>query len=93
MERRQDPHVLRAIGLAWRWRQRIERGGATTLADPAATECFSDRYVSRIIRQAWLAPSVLERLVPQREPTAQTLKDLCGVVELPWAGQLVRVFD
>ncbi len=93
MGRGQDPHVLRAIGLAWRWRQLIERGEVTTLADLAAKECISDRYVSRIIRLAWLSPSVLERLVLQREPTVLTLKDLCGLAELPWAAQLGRAFD
>jgi len=93
MERGQDPHVLRAIGLAWRWRQLIERGEVTTLADLAAKECISDRYVSRIIRLAWLSPLVLERLVMHREPTVLTLKDLCGVAELPWDDQPGRVFD
>ena len=68
MERGQDPHVLRAIGLAWGWRKRIERGEITTRADLAAKECFSDRYVSRIIRLAWLSPQVLERLVLRRDP-------------------------
>jgi hypothetical protein len=93
MERGQDPHVLRAIGLAWRWRQLIERGEVTTLADLAAKECFSDRYVSRIIRLAWLSPWVLERLVLRREPTVLTLKHLCGVAELLWVDQPGRVFD
>lgn len=65
----------------------------TTLADLAAKEFFSDRYVSRTIRLAWLSPPVLERLALQREPTVLTLKDLCGAVELPWADQPGRVFD
>ena len=56
-------------------------------------ECISDRYVSRIIRLAWLSPLVLERLVMHREPTVLTLKDLCGVAELPWDDQPGRVFD
>jgi hypothetical protein len=35
----------------------------------------------------------INRLVLQREPTVLTLKDLCGVAELPWADQPGRVFD
>ena len=93
IRRGQDPHVLRAIGLAWRWRQLFERGEVATLADLAARECFSDRHVSRNVRLAWLSPSVLERLVLQREPTVLALRDRCGVAELPWADQLGRVFD
>ena len=48
----QDPRVLRAIGLAWAWRQRMERGEVTTIADLAAEEGLSDRYVSRLLRLA-----------------------------------------
>ncbi|HET7410147.1 MAG TPA: hypothetical protein VFJ13_08085 [Paracoccaceae bacterium] len=93
MERGRDPHVLRAIGRAWGWRRKLERGEVTTLADIAADEGLSDRYVSRLIRLAWLSPKVLERLVQRREPTVLTIKDLCAVADLPWAEQPGRVFD
>jgi len=46
-----------------------------------------------MIRLAWLAPSVLERLVLRREPTVLSIFDLCGVAELPWVEQPERVFD
>lgn len=36
MDRGQDPHLLRAIGRAWGWRQRMEPSDVTTLADLAA---------------------------------------------------------
>jgi hypothetical protein len=93
MERGQDQRVRRAIGLAWHWRQQIERGAVSTLADLGAKKCFSDRYVSRIIRLAWLSPSVLERMVLQREPTGLTLKHLYGLAELACPDQPGRVCD
>lgn len=93
MERGQDARVLRAIGRAWNWRRRLERGDVTTIADLARAEGISDRYVSRVIRLAWLAPSVLERLVLRREPTVLSIFDLCGVAEMPWVEQPERVFD
>lgn len=65
------------------WRRRLERGDVNTIADLAREEGISDRYVSRVIRLAWLAPSVLERLVLRREPTVLSIFDLCGVAELP----------
>ena len=89
----QDPRVLRAIGRAWAWRKRMERGEITTIADLAAEEGLSDRYVSRLLRLAWLAPDVLERLVVRREPCATSLYDLCFVASLPWDEQPARVFD
>ena len=93
MERGQDARLLRAIGRAWDWRRRLERGDVTTIADLARGEGISDRYVSRVIRLAWLAPSVLERLVLRREPTVLSIFDLCGVAELPWIEQPEKVFD
>ena len=93
MDRGQDARLLRAIGRAWDWRHRLERGDVTTIADLAREEGISDRYVSRVIRLAWLSPSVLERLVLRREPTVLSIFDLCGVAELPWVQQPERVFD
>ena len=93
MDRGQDARLLRAIGRAWAWRHRLERGDVNTIADLAREEGISDRYVSRVIRLAWLSPSVLERLVLRREPTVLSIFDLCGVAELPWIEQPGRVFD
>lgn len=93
MNRGQDPHLLRAIGRAWGWRQRLARGDVATLADLAAEVGLSDRYVSRLLRLAWLAPEVLERLVVHREPSTISIYDLCFVASLPWEDQPARVFD
>ena len=89
----QDPRVLRAISRAWAWRKRMVRGELTTIADLAAEERLSDRYVSRLLRLAWLAPDVLEQLVVHREPCAFSLYDLCFIASLPWDEQPARVFD
>jgi len=71
----------------------MERDEVTTIADLAAEEGHSDRYVSRLLRLAWLAPNVLERLVVRREPCAISLHDLCFVASLPWDEQPEQVFD
>lgn len=89
----QDPRLLRAIGRAWRWRKMLETGEVATLTDLAADEGLSDRYLSRVIRLAWLSPSVLERLVLRREPMVLSIFALCGVAELPWIEQPEKVFD
>ncbi|WP_284154957.1 hypothetical protein [Algicella marina] len=93
MDRGQDARLLRAIGRAWDWRRRLERGDINTIADLAREEGISDRYVSSVIRLAWLSPAVLERLVLLREPTVLSILDLCSVAELPWVEQRERVFD
>lgn len=90
--RTQDAHVLRAIARAWSWRRRIERGETSTLADIAAAENVTDRFVSRMMRLAYLAPDVLERLVIHRISPALSLTDLIAAADLPWAEQMEAVF-
>ena len=91
--RPQDPHVLRAIARAWSWRRQLETGAASTIQDIAAAEKVSDRFVSRMMRLAYLAPDVLEKLLIHRIPPALSLKDLIVVAELPWAEQMKIVFN
>lgn len=91
--RAQDPHVLRAIARAWNWRRQLESGAASTIQDIAAAEKVSDRFVSRMMRLAYLSPEVLEHLVIRRVPPALSLNDLVAVADRPWAEQMKRVFD
>ena len=91
--RTQDPHVLRAIARAWSWRRQLETGAASTIQDIAAAEKVSDRFVGRMIRLAYLSPSVLETLVITRKPPAISINDLMAVAELPWFEQAKRVFE
>tara|TARA_R110000824_G_scaffold118960_9_gene271712 strand:+ start:18076 stop:18471 length:396 start_codon:yes stop_codon:yes gene_type:complete len=91
--RAQDPHVLRAIARAWSWRRRLETGAASTIQDIAAAEKVSDRFVSRMMRLAYLSPKVLEQLVIMRVPPALSLNDLVAVADRPWAEQMDMVFE
>lgn len=91
-QRMQDPHVLRAVARAWSWRRKLDSGEAATIQDIATAEKVSDRFVSRMMRLAYLAPDVLEKLLIHRIPPALSLNDLIGVAELPWAEQGEIVF-
>ena len=91
--RAQDPHVLRAIARAWNWRRQLESGAASTIQDIASAEKVSDRFVSRMMRLAYLSPEVLEHLVIRRVPPSLSLNDLVAVADRPWAEQMRRVFD
>jgi hypothetical protein len=71
----------------------MERGEVSTITDLAAEEGLSDRNLSRLLRLAWLAPEVLERLVVHREPSTISIYDLCFIASLPWYKQPGRVFD
>jgi hypothetical protein len=87
-----DPHVLKAIAKAWSWRRKLESGAAATLADIATSEDVTPAYAGRMLRLAYLAPAVLDRLLIQRAAPAMSLKELVAVSELPWSEQEAVVF-
>lgn len=87
-----DPHVLRAIARAWGWRRQLESGEVSTILDIAQGEDVTDRYVSRLIRLAYLAPAVLEKLLLKRCSPAVSIKDLAAAAELSWVAQDAAVF-
>jgi hypothetical protein len=74
------------------WRRKLETGAVGTISDIAQAEDISDRYVGRMLRLAYLAPAVLEKLLVGRVPPAVSIKDLAMAAELPWAEQGVAVF-
>ena len=91
--RSQDPHILKALGRAWAWRRRLEAGEVATIHDLAKAEGFTDRFVSRMMRLAYLSPDVLERLVILRDPPSVSVIDLIEAVNLPWSEQMEAVFQ
>lgn len=86
--RTQDPHILKALGRAWAWRRRLERGEVATAGDLAKLEGVTDRFVSRTVRLAYLSPDVLEHLVIARGPTALPLPGLISSTVMPWRHQI-----
>lgn len=87
-----DPHVLRAVARAWSWRRKLETGEASTILDIAQAEDVTDRFVSRMIRLAYLAPAILEKLVLNRCPPSVSIKDLAAAAHLIWTEQEAAVF-
>jgi len=86
-----DPHVLKAIARAWSWRRKLESGVVATIQDIAQAEDISDRYVGRMLRLAYLAPAVLEKILIARMSPAVSLKDMTAAAELPWVEQEAAV--
>ena len=89
----QDPHILKVLGRAWAWRRRLDSGEVSTVNEIATAEKVTDRFVSRVMRLAYLSPDVLERLLLQREPPAVSVNELINATYLPWAEQMGRVFE
>ena len=74
------------------WRRKLESGAVGTISDIAQAEDISDRYVGRMLRLAYLAPAVLEKILIERISPAVSLKDLAMAAELPWVEQPAAVF-
>ncbi|MEO6715980.1 MAG: hypothetical protein ABIM50_01835 [Novosphingobium sp.] len=87
-----SPHLLRAIARAWGWRRRLESGEASTMLDIALAEGVTDRYVSKLIKLAYLSPAALDKPLLQRSPPAVSIKDMIAAADLPWADQGRAVF-
>ncbi len=87
-----DPHVLKAIAKAWGWRRKLESGEAATLADIAKAEDVTPAYAGRMLKLAYLAPPVLEKLLIARVPPTVPVKELAAAAEMPWMEQEAAVF-
>ncbi len=88
-----DPHILKAIAKAWSWRRKLESGAVATMSDIAEAEGVTPPYVGRMLKLAYLAPTVLEKLLIARIAPRVSVKDLATLAELPWAEQASAVFD
>src|SRR5213595_2683247 len=88
----QEPHLLRALARAWNWRRMLEHGEVMTMQDVAVAEKVSDRFVSRMLRLAYVSPAILEKLLLHRRPSALSIKDLAAAAELSWIEQERTVF-
>lgn len=84
--------LLRAIGLAWSWRRRLEAGEYETAKDLAAAIGNHERYVSRHLRLTYLAPDVLRRLVYSREIPSITIREMTDLVTMSLGEQEKVVF-
>ncbi|MCA6347207.1 hypothetical protein [Phenylobacterium sp.] len=87
-----DPHILKAIAKAWSWRRKLESGAVATMSDIAEAEGVTPPYVGRMLKLAYLAPAVLEKLLIARIAPTVSVKDLAALAELPWAEQAGAVF-
>lgn len=88
-----DPHILRAIAKAWSWRRKLESGAFGTMSDVAEAENVTPPYVGRMLKLAYLAPMVLEKLLIARVPPMVSVKDLALAAGLPWPKQEAVLFS
>jgi hypothetical protein len=84
-----DPALIKAVARARRWFDDLVNGRARSFADIAAADRCSERYISRLMPLAFLAPEILEAVLSGTQPanlTAETLTRRAGL-PLSWAEQ------
>jgi hypothetical protein len=85
-----DSTMLKATARARRWFDDLVSGRAASMVEIGRREGVGKRYVSRMIRLAFLAPSIVETIAEGRQPpelTAQFLSTGRGDLPLSWPAQ------
>ena len=88
-----DPHVLKAIAKAWSWRRKLESGAVATITDIAHDEDMTPAYIRRMLKLAYLAPEVLEKILIAQLSSAVSLKDMSTAADQAWAAQAGVIFS
>jgi hypothetical protein len=85
------PALIKAISRAHEWVRQIVTGEYRDQRAIAVAAGLNERYVSRIIQSAFLAPEIVEAIVKGRQAPETTLATLLDDIPLSWAEQNNRI--
>lgn len=94
VERREatiDNTMVKAIARAFRWQRLLHDGAFCSIGDLARAEKINPSYVSRVLRLAFLSPTVIEKILEGKQPAHLTLADLMTPFPADWTLQ-ERIF-
>jgi site-specific DNA recombinase len=81
------PAMIKAVARAHEWYEQIVQGKSSGGRTIAATTGLDERYVSVIIRCAFLAPDIVEAILDGRQPPNFTLAKITSRPSMNWAEQ------
>jgi len=85
---RVDPKLVRALARAWRWRRALEQGNAHSIMELANQAGHTERYITRLLRLAYLAPDIIDAILEGSQPFDLTLGKLRATeIPLDWHHQ------
>jgi hypothetical protein len=90
IERREaliDNAMVKLLARGHRWHRKLFDGTHATIEDMAKSENISPSFVSRILRLAYLSPTVVEAILDGKYPAHLTMKDLMEPFPVEWAMQ------
>ncbi len=88
---RPNPTLVKALTRAHEWKGKLFSGAAVSIRALATEEGLPERYVSRLLRLAFLAPDIIEAILEGHQPVDLELERLLQGSPLCWAEQR-RVF-
>lgn len=85
--RRTDSTLVKALARAFRWKQMLESGEFTTIAELAERERIAPSYMTRVLRLTLLAPDVIEAILDGQQGSKVTLARVLEPFPMHWAEQ------
>ena len=86
---RTDPALLKAISRGHRWFAELASGRAASTIELAKREGLNDSYVRRLVRLAFLSPTIIEAICAGWQPADLTAQELTRGADVPlgWSDQ------
>ena len=84
-----DMALVQSVARAHKWFDDLSSGRKRSISEIAESEGLSDRYVSRLMPLAFLAPDIVEAMLKGNQPVDLTAETLTRRTDLPldWAEQ------
>ena len=82
-----DNTMIKLIARGYRWHRLLSSGAYTSIDELAAAEKIDGSYVSRVLRLAYLSPTIVEAILAGRHPPHLTMKDLMKPFPMDWREQ------
>ena len=87
LQRRPVPSLIKALARAQSWYDQIVRGERSGCRSIAKAEGLDERYVSRILQFAFLAPGIVKSILDGSQPTPLSLEDFRTHLPISWDAQ------
>ena len=85
--RRADSTLVKALARAFRWKQMLESGEFTSVAELAEREGIAPSYMTRVLRLTMLAPDIVEAILEGKQGAEVTLAGVLEPFPLEWKQQ------
>lgn len=83
--------IQKALEKALKWNQALITGETTSITALAEQNGFSQRYVGKIIKLAWLSPEIMQAIIRGQIPATLSLDQLKKGFPLDWDEQQAKL--